>query len=99
MHQDADIWSQDANEFRPERWEKLKVTWDYIPFSGGPRICPAQQLVLTESAYVVHRLVQGFSSIESRDQEPWTAQRKLTMMSKYGVKVAMTPIETFRLAQ
>lgn len=39
MHRRKDIWGEDADEFRPERWEGLKMDWSYLPFSGGPRIC------------------------------------------------------------
>lgn len=39
MHRRTDIWGEDANEFRPERWEDLRPLWAYVPFSGGSRIC------------------------------------------------------------
>jgi hypothetical protein len=42
MQRDKDIWGEDADHFRPERWEGMKLGWHYIPFSGGPRICPGQ---------------------------------------------------------
>lgn len=33
----------DAEAFRPERWERLKYSWDYTPFGGGSRICPGRR--------------------------------------------------------
>jgi cytochrome P450 len=39
MHRRKDIWGLDASEFRPERWEKRQVGWEFLPFNGGPRIC------------------------------------------------------------
>jgi cytochrome P450 len=39
MHRRKDFFGEDAEEFRPERWEKLRPTWEYLPFNGGPRIC------------------------------------------------------------
>jgi cytochrome P450 len=40
MHRRTDLWGSDASEFRPERWEEhAKRGWDFLPFSGGPRIC------------------------------------------------------------
>jgi len=39
MHRRHDIWGDDADEFRPDRWEKRKLGWEFIPFSGGPRVC------------------------------------------------------------
>lgn len=34
-----DIWGDDAEDFRPERWEGRKPGWEWIPFGGGPRKC------------------------------------------------------------
>jgi len=39
MHRRKDLWGEDAEEFRPERWEGRKSGWDFLPFNGGPRIC------------------------------------------------------------
>jgi cytochrome P450 len=39
MHRRKDLWGEDAEEFRPERWVGKKVGWEYLPFNGGPRIC------------------------------------------------------------
>lgn len=36
-----EAYGADAEEFKPERWASAKSIgyWDYLPFSGGPRIC------------------------------------------------------------
>ncbi|RAL68638.1 hypothetical protein DID88_007350 [Monilinia fructigena] len=47
LHRRKDIYGEDADQFRPERWEKLRVGWEYIAFGGGPRICIGQQFALT----------------------------------------------------
>jgi cytochrome P450 len=39
MQHRPDIWGDDAEEFRPERWEGRKTGWEWIPFGGGPRKC------------------------------------------------------------
>jgi hypothetical protein len=41
MHRRMDIYGEDAELFRPERWEgdELKnIGWVYLPFNGGPRL-------------------------------------------------------------
>lgn len=70
MHHDRDFWGPDAEEFRPERWETIRPLWEYTPFLGGPRLCPAQQLVFTQAAFTVVRMLQKFRAIENRDPEP-----------------------------
>ncbi|TQV94417.1 hypothetical protein V2A60_002552 [Cordyceps javanica] len=64
MHHRTDLWGADADEFRPERWEKRKPGWDYLPFNGGPRICIGQQFALTEITYVVARMLQRFDELD-----------------------------------
>ncbi|KKY25507.1 putative cytochrome p450 [Phaeomoniella chlamydospora] len=68
MHRDPDTWGPDAEEFIPERWEDIRPMWRFVPFGGGPRICPAHVLVTTEASYVLTRFAQKFKTIEARDQ-------------------------------
>lgn len=67
MHRRKDIWGEDANEFKPERWAKRKSGWEFLPFNGGPRICLGQQFALTEAGYVIVRMLQRFDRIENLD--------------------------------
>ncbi|KAL5115066.1 hypothetical protein ACEQ8H_007041 [Pleosporales sp. CAS-2024a] len=91
MHRRKDLYGEDADEYKPERWETLRPGWEYLPFSGGPRICLGQQYALTEASYVTVRLVQEFSKMESRDSGPWVENLTLTVCSHNGVQVALTP--------
>jgi cytochrome P450 len=34
MHRSEDFYGEDAEEFKPERWEKLRPGWEYLPFNG-----------------------------------------------------------------
>jgi len=36
MNYRADIWGEDAAQFRPERWEGAKPGWAYVPFNAVP---------------------------------------------------------------
>ena len=93
MHRRTDIYGPDADEFRPERWEngKLMPRWGYLPFNGGPRICIGQRYALTEVGYVLVRMAQEFRVLESRDRGPWEESLTLTLCSRNGTKVALTP--------
>lgn len=37
MHRTKSIWGEDANEFKPERFNGMKAGFEYLPFNGGPR--------------------------------------------------------------
>ncbi|KAF5018566.1 hypothetical protein F66182_9440 [Fusarium sp. NRRL 66182] len=89
LHRRKDLWGDDADEFRPERWEMgRRFAWDFLPFNAGPRICLGQQFALTEAMYVLVRMAQEFQTVESRDDEPWVESLELTVSSGNGVKVA-----------
>lgn len=52
-----DIWGEDAEEFRPERWEDHKIGWEWVPFGGGPRKCLGRKLFSPSlPAQPVHRV-------------------------------------------
>jgi hypothetical protein len=51
MHRRPDLYGMDAELFRPERWDEhmplhsdpINARWGYLPFHGGPRICPGSE--------------------------------------------------------
>ncbi|KAI9741695.1 MAG: hypothetical protein M1834_000080 [Cirrosporium novae-zelandiae] len=92
MHRRRDFFGEDADDFNPDRWEKLRPGWEYLPFNGGPRICLGQQFALTEASYTTVRLMQRVKSIESRDDKPWTESLTLTCCSLHGTQVSLTPM-------
>ncbi|MCJ1347285.1 hypothetical protein MMC31_005507 [Peltigera leucophlebia] len=94
MHRRKDLYGDNAEEFVPERWETIHPGWQYLPFNGGPRICVGQQFALTEASFVTVRLIQEFSCIESRDDGPWEELIALTLSSRNGTKVALTPAKS-----
>ncbi|KAH8886862.1 cytochrome P450 [Thozetella sp. PMI_491] len=93
MHRNKEVYGEDAEEFRPERWEEPRAChgrWEYTPFSGGPRICVGQQFALTQLAFTLFRVFQRFKSIQGRDDGQFRFQVALaaTMPS---CMVTMTP--------
>ncbi|KLU83151.1 cytochrome P450 52E1 [Magnaporthiopsis poae ATCC 64411] len=92
MHRRQDIYGPDAEEFRPERWDDLRVSWEYLPFSGGPRICIGQQFALTQMSYVLFRIMQNFESLEPVGSGPLLTKVGITLLMMDGCKVKMTPV-------
>lgn len=91
LHHDRDIWGEDVNTFNPHRWENVDIKrwqWEFVPFLGGPRICPAMQQVLTQGIYLLVRLTREFEMIENRDPVlEYVGLVKTMTESKNGVKV------------
>ena len=93
LHRRKDIYGENAEQFDPQRWAKLKPpNWSYLPFGGGPRVCPGQQLGIAEVSYAIVRILQTFQGIENRDPiGDFIENYKITTESKNGAKVAFTP--------
>ena len=66
--------------------------WEFVPFSGGPRICPAVVQVETHFIYVIVRLMREFAGIEDRDEvgRGYVEEFRVSSESRYGVQVAFT---------
>jgi cytochrome P450 len=91
MHRRKDLFGEDAEDFRPERWEKLLPGWEYLPFNGGPRACPGQKLAMTQTSYTIARILMAFSSIESLDHSEWQEQITLSLKLRNGVPCRLRP--------
>ncbi|KAI1077640.1 putative N-alkane-inducible cytochrome P450 [Whalleya microplaca] len=68
MQHRKDIWGEDVEEFRPERWETHRAGWEFIPFGAGARKCLGQQFGRQEVSYVVSRFCQKYDRIENMEE-------------------------------
>ncbi|KUJ13765.1 cytochrome P450 [Mollisia scopiformis] len=89
MIHNKDVWGDDVEEFKPERWIGRKPMWEFVCFWGGPRLCAAQQQVYTYVIYAMVRLTQRFESIENCDPVYEYVEGLMpSIESVNGVKVA-----------
>ncbi|KAG8420108.1 hypothetical protein J3459_011384 [Metarhizium acridum] len=96
---DSEIWGNDADVFRPSRFDGRAPKWEFVPFSGGPRICPAQQQAMTQSVYLLVRLAQEFAEVENRDPCMEFVERvKIFTESAGGVQVALHETQSMHVA-
>lgn len=84
LHRRKDIWGEDADEFRPERWEEEGLmqrvgSWGYLPFNGGPRVCLGQQFALMEASAVIQAVVKSFDGVEYKGGKMEVVEPALTM--------------------
>lgn len=90
LHRDPRVFGEDTEAFRPERWDSINPShWELMAFGGGSRACLGRQKSLVEAAYVLARLARQFPRLESRDDEEWKGDMKLTCKSANGCKVAL----------
>ncbi|KAI0143026.1 cytochrome P450 [Xylariaceae sp. FL1272] len=84
---------EDPSKFSPERWYVWQPRpWEYIPFNGGPRICPGQNFALTEMAYCIVRILQKYDRMDYAGD--WHAQKdKMDVISRPAFAVPITFFE------
>ena len=92
LHRQPERWGPDAAIFNPDRSDipdKAK-TYEYLPFGAGPRQCIGRDKALAEASYVLVRLLQRFTNIESRDERDWQGHVQLSAQNAHGCKVAFS---------
>ncbi|THW08597.1 putative P450 monooxygenase [Aureobasidium pullulans] len=62
MHHSKKIWGPDADDFVPERWEKVTELQNsaFIPFSYGPRACVGRNVAEMELALIVSTVFRNY---------------------------------------
>lgn len=69
LHRRADFFGEDAEEFRPERWDEdlglyqdeTTKKYGYLLFNGGPRICLGSKFEFPQLSYIANNLQQWIS--------------------------------------
>ncbi|GLI04520.1 bifunctional cytochrome P450/NADPH--P450 reductase 1 [Paenibacillus tyrfis] len=66
LHRDKGVWGDDAEQFRPERFEDpAKVpNHAYKPFGNGQRACIGMQFALHEATLVLGMILQQFQLLD-----------------------------------
>lgn len=90
MHRRQDIWGDDAEQFRPNRWVGRKLGWEMLPFGGGPRACLGQQFALNEVSFVLVRFLQRFDAVEAEDRKKGIVKNlSITLSPALGQRIKL----------
>ncbi|KAK5979235.1 Unspecific monooxygenase, partial [Trichostrongylus colubriformis] len=71
LHFDREIWGNDADVFRPERWieSSERPSAAFLAFGFGPRQCIGMRLANMEQKLVLAHLLQRYHIVETEDTE------------------------------
>ncbi|POR39142.1 Uncharacterized protein TPAR_00657 [Tolypocladium paradoxum] len=63
IHHSKEVWGEDAEEYRPERWEHAtpRQKSAFIPFSHGPRACVGRNVGIMEMKLIVATWARRYS--------------------------------------
>jgi cytochrome P450 len=75
MHSNAAIWGADVNVFKPSRWINPSTgeiitppKGTFLPWSGGPRVCPGMKMAQVEFVATFSTLFRGARCVALLDE-------------------------------
>ncbi|CAG9806564.1 unnamed protein product [Chironomus riparius] len=93
IHRSKKIWGEDADQFRPERFEKENSekipSYAYIPFAKGPRICIGWRYAMLLMKIQLANILLRYEVDTSLKFEELEYQFNITMNVSQGYKISL----------
>ncbi|EAU89384.1 cytochrome P450 monooxygenase pc-bph [Coprinopsis cinerea okayama7 len=73
IHRDPDIWGEDFEDYRPERWLERDSTMmhkTFNPFSVGPRACVGRNLAFLELQIIIGSIMRRYDLVLEDPDQP-----------------------------
>ena len=95
-HHNKDLWGEDAEEFRPSRWDEEDASkagpYDYLPFLAGVRSCIGYRFANLELKTILSILLMKFQFFEKPGFVPAKKQR-LTLRPSPNMTLLVKPLK------
>ncbi|XP_048441392.1 cytochrome P450 CYP72A219-like isoform X2 [Pyrus x bretschneideri] len=93
IHHDRELWGDDAQEFKPERFSEgvaktTKNKFTYFPFSGGPRVCIGQNFAMVEAKLAISLILQHFT-FELSPSYAHAPSAKINLHPQFGAHIIL----------
>ncbi|GMR46086.1 hypothetical protein PMAYCL1PPCAC_16281 [Pristionchus mayeri] len=90
VHFNKDLWGEDVDEFKPERWlesDRRVAAINFLTFGAGPRLCVGMRLATLEEKIALAHMLRKFDVLADEQVS------KLTLMGNLTTTPERVPIK------